>query len=363
MHKIGFIGWRSLVGQVLLERLQQTQDLNDCYLTCYSTSQAGDPAPEIAHHPQLQDAYQIANLAQNDIIITTQGSAYTRTIHPKLRNIGWKGYWIDAASAKRLDQDSIISLDPINQSMVTQGLAEGIQNFIGGNCTVSLMLLALAGLVKKQLIKHVQVSSYQAISGAGSEAIETLIQTYNTLGQTTQTAKNICHAMDNIHQALPTQSLAYNLHPWIDTEASHGQTREEAKANLETNKIIPYPITVESTCVRIPSLRCHSQALTIELHKEISEQDLIDYLQKAHPWIEIVPNTQADTIQKLCPNYVQNQLKIAVGRIRSSPYKKNTYHLFTVGDQLLWGAAEPLRCTLKTIKNHIQTTKKETTTS
>lgn len=344
MIAVGLIGWRSLVGQVLIQRMHAEKDLIDCTTSYFSTSQAGTK-----HQGHLLlDAYDLSKLAKQDVLISAQGSAYTTSVLAKLRAYGWEGYWIDAASFARLHTDSVLTLDPINKSSMIEAMKNGTKNFIGPNCTVSLMLMAISGLLPSKIIKAIQVASYQAISGAGSKAITSLIEQYETL--TSPNNASPLEKIQHIEKHLSNDKLAYNLHPWIDSESIDGQTKEEHKAYTETKKILGYPIPIDNTCVRVPSLRCHSQAITLELEETLPIQSIIEKLENHHPWIRIIPNTQEASIQKLGPLAPSSTLSIHVGRIRISPHHPNRLQLFTTADQLLWGAAEPLRrafCLLK----------------
>ena len=351
MIQVGFIGWRSLVGKVLRQRLTQEQDLRGCIHRYYSTTQAGNPAPPAASHPILEDANDLQELAKNNIIISTQGSAFTEKTLQPLRQNGWDGYWIDAASHARLHPNSTLALDPINHASINHALSTGNKDFIGANCTVSLMLLALAGLLKDKLINHIFVSSYQAISGAGSQAIEQLLTDQSQISA--PPSLDCLEKISHIEKLLPSNSLAYNLHPWIDSEDDAGYTKEELKAHVETEKILGYHIPIENTCVRVPSLRCHSQALCVDLNAQLSLPEIINKLATAHPWADIIPNTQHDTLRHLGPTASSNQLNIRIGRLRLSKHNPQRLHIFTTADQLLWGAAEPLRRVFTHIKNHI----------
>lgn len=353
MIQVGFIGWRSLVGKVLRQRLIQEQDLTGCAHQYYSTTQVGKTAPTASATPLLKDANNLDDLANNQIIISTQGSDYTkRTLQP-LRQAGWNGFWIDAASHARLHPNSTLVLDPINHTSIKQALAAGKKDFIGANCTVSLMLLALAGLLNDKLINHIFAASYQAISGAGSQAITKLLADHSQLSLPDEL--DCLDKIQHIESQLPHHSLAYNLHPWIDTKDEAGFTREEQKALTETEKILGYHLPIENTCVRVPSLRCHSQALCVDLKTPLTLPQIIDRLACAHPWAEIIPNTQNDTLTYLGPSASSNQLNIRIGRLRLSKHNPQRLHIFTTADQLLWGAAEPLRRVFTHIKNHIHT--------
>ena len=344
-----------------MERLHQERDLEGCDVTYFSTSQAGQTVHINGEAQQLQDAYAINQLAVADVLLVAQGSEYTKTVHGPLRATGWSGYWIDAASQLRMAPNSIIVLDPINQEAISTGLKQGIKDFIGSNCTVSLMLMALAGLVKRGVIKAIQATTYQAISGSGAKAISELQQQMtvtSTLGAGRESLALANHLHAHLQQpdTLPTTHikapLAANLLPWIDQPADHGQSREEWKGMVETNKIVnaAQPILVDSTCVRVPALRCHSQSLFIELTETLALDEIETHIATAHPWIELIPNTQAATLEQLTPITNANTLTIRLGRLRKTHRGERFIQCFTVGDQLLWGAAEPLRRMLNIIK-------------
>lgn len=365
---IGIIGARGMVGSVLIERMQQENDLTNCHIRYYSTSQQGQKTVILGQDQVFHDALNLASLQQEDIIISAQGSQYTQKIHGPLREKGWNGYWIDAASHLRMHATSTIVLDPINAQAIQNALQQGRKDFIGSNCTVSLMLMAIAGLVKNNLVKNIQATTYQAISGAGASAITELYQqmhTTTTLAPQQQgitLANQVHHALQNNPNLLPQTHiqapLAVNLLPWIDSEVEHGQSREEWKAMAETNRILQTehnPIPIDSTCVRVPTLRCHSQALVIELHEALPLENMASLLTSANPWVDLIPNTRQASITELTPIHCANQLRIKVGRLRACNRGPNSIQLFTSGDQLLWGAAEPLRRTLRMIKTHLST--------
>lgn len=361
MLQIGFVGWRGLVGSVLRQQLQAHHDYSKHdwhFFSCSSAGQKSECIPQQSH--TLGDAYCLESLERMDVIITTQGSSYTQRIHAKLRARSWQGYWLDSASYLRQQPSSTLILDPVNQTQIQQALNSGLRDFIGANCTVSLMLMAIAGLCKHNHIRAIQVASYQAISGAGSLAINNLLQQqqqlskpsahpgglHPTLSQIDQ-IHNHCNQLSN-HSSI----LTYNLCPWIDAAAEHGQSKEERKASIETAKILNQHIPIDSTCVRVPVLRAHSQALTLHLQQPLSLQSIQQQLAQAHPWVKVIDNDASSTQQQLHPQAVSGQLNIHVGRIKISPHDHKLVQMFTVGDQLLWGAAEPLRRML----NHLPTT-------
>lgn len=366
MKKVGFVGWRGMVGSVLINRMKKKNDFHNFYSIFLSTSQEGEKAPIITKNqePLLQNAWNIELLKSLDIIITCQGSTYTNKIYQKLRKIGWQGYWIDSASLLRMNTDAIIVLDPINQKKINQGINNGIKTFIGGNCTVSLMLMSLGGLFEKKLIEKIYISTYQAASGYGAKAIHELLTQmgciYNTISESLNTATNILEIEKKINKysktnALPTDCfkipLAGNIIPWIGNFIKKGQTQEEWKGQEETNKILDnnatHPISIDSTCVRVGSLRCHSQTFFIKLNKNITLKDIKNLLKSHNKWVEVVPNNMQESLNKLTPITISGTLKIPIGRIHKMNAGKKYLSAFSVGDQLLWGAAEPLRRILR----------------
>lgn len=360
IKSVGLIGWRGMVGSVLVNRMKEENDFSKIRAIFFSTSQSGQNAPLIKNvlDKSLKDAYDIELLKEMDIIITCQGSFYTEKVYPKLRENGWKGFWIDAASTLRVKNDAVIILDPINSKLIYNSINQGIKTFVGGNCTVSLMLMSLGGLFKKELIEWISVSTYQAASGAGAcyviELLKQMGMLYNVVHEdllNNSSILDIEHKVTQIsrssdfplkHFSVP---LAGSLIPWIDKKMSNGQSREEWKGQFETNKILGFKnqVIVDGLCVRISSLRCHSQSFVIKLKKEIS-LDIIENIIKNHNhWVNIVPNSIEDTLSKLTPSAVTGTLNIPVGRLRILNMGKKYISAFTVGDQLLWGAAEPLR--------------------
>ena len=371
MIQVGIIGARGMVGSTLLKRMRKEGDFENLDITFFSTSQENKPAPKVNQKNQtFKNAYHIKNLTPMEILISTQGSQYTQEIHQKLREHNWNGFWIDAASYLRMKKNSIIVLDPINKENIERGLERGIKDFIGSNCTVSLMLMAIGGLIQKKLVKSIQVTTYQAISGSGANAITELYQQIKMTSQMANEQQGL-NLADTLHHNLSLKknhlpkthiqnTLAMNLIPWIDRPMQNGQSKEEWKAMCETNKILnceEKPIPVDSTCVRVPTLRCHSQSLFLELEKNLTLCEVESIIENAHPWVEVVPNTQKNSTHELSPITCANSLTIKVGRIRKALKSENHFQLFTTGDQLLWGAAEPIRRTLKIIVNHIKNVK------
>ena len=368
LNRIGFVGWRGLVGSVLHQRMLAEQDFAHIEQPVFfSTSQAGEPGPKVPGAPsKLRDASDFEALAQMDAIVSCQGSDYTREAHTALREQGWEGYWIDAASLLRMEPDATIILDPVNSSSIKRALAAGKKDFIAGNCTVSLMILALHGLLQSNEVEWINAATYQAISGAGAKAMHELIEQMGVLERTAKASES--NSITGIEQALrermlaedfPTeaigQPLAGNLLPWIDADLEYGESREEAKGEAETNKILGLehaPIRVISTCVRIGSLRCHSQALTLKLKRSLPRAEINRMLGAANSWVKLVDNTREASLAELTPARAGGQLDIMVGRVRTHMLEDEPYlSLFTVADQLLWGAAENLRRMLHILRS------------
>ena len=362
MLKVGFVGWRGMVGSVLMERMREENDFMAIDPYFFSTSAAGGAAPQVGKDAgTLLDAYDINKLVALDCIVTTQGSDYTHAVLDKLRQAGWNGYWLDASSSLRMTPDALIVLDPINNANIEQALAQGIKNYVGGNCTVSLMLLALDGLFKADLIEWISSMTYQAASGAGANNIRELLKQSGALYNVTKDLLDDKNASILDIDRLVTQELhssefpqqyfgaplAGSVIPWIDAGMENGQTKEEWKGGVEANKIlglIPDAVKVDGTCVRVGVLRSHSQALTIKLKRnDLSLAEIEQIIAKANPWVKFVANNKPDTLRELTPASVSGTLDIAVGRLKTLKFGPEYISLFTVGDQLLWGAAEPLR--------------------
>lgn len=366
MLSVGFIGWRGMVGSVLMERMRAEKDFSGYRRVFFSTSQAGGEGPdtETGGGPLL-DAYDTDALGRQDILVSCQGGEYTLKVYKKLRASGWKGYWIDAASTLRMEEDALIVLDPVNRGLIDAGLKSGIRNYIGGNCTVSLMLMAIGGLFREDLVEWISAMTYQAASGAGAKNMRELVAQMDVLGSraaglAADPASAILDIDRSVTEALrggdmPTENfgapLAGSLIPWIDKAVAHGQTKEEWKGFAETNKILGLapPVPVDGICVRVGSMRCHSQGLTIKLKKDLPAEELTQIIADSNEWVQIVPNTQEDTLKYLSPAAVSGTLQVPVGRIRKMKMGPEFLTLFTVGDQLLWGAAEPLRRMLKIV--------------
>ena len=369
MMKVGLVGWRGMVGSVLMERMAAEHDFDRFKSRFFSTSSRGAAAPAVAGaEARLHDARDLAALGECDVILTCQGGDYTAETHPKLRRAGWKGYWIDAASSLRMNPDAIIVLDPVNLSVIRDALARGVRDYIGGNCTVSLMLLAIDGLLKAGLVEWVSAMTYQAASGAGAQHMRELLQQMGYVFESVRDrladpGSAILDIDRAVSQALRSErlphgqfgtALAGSLVAWIDRDLGNGVSREEWKAGAEANKILGRPamgqpgsLTVEGICVRIGAMRCHSQALTIKLTRDVPLPELEALIGGANPWVELVPNRRDDTIRMLSPSHVSGKLQIPIGRLRKLAMGGEYLSAFTVGDQLLWGAAEPLRRMLR----------------
>ena len=365
MKKIGFVGWRGMVGSVLMDRMRAESDFALIDPVFFTTSDIGGKGPRESKEP-LKDAKSIADLKQMDAIVTCQGGDYTNEVFPKLRATGWDGYWIDAASALRMKNDAVIILDPVNMQVIESALARGVKNYIGGNCTVSLMLMALHGLFKEGLVEWMTAMTYQAASGAGAQNMrELLAQMGAAHASAGALLANPASAILEIDRrvaatlrsdALPTEhfgvALAGSLIPWIDKEMDNGQSREEWKGQAEGNKILGCegrPIPIDGLCVRIGAMRCHSQALTIKLTRDLPLSEIEALLASANGWVKVVPNTRAASIRELTPAAVTGSLDVPVGRLRKLNMGGQYLSAFTVGDQLLWGAAEPLRRMLRVL--------------
>ncbi|MBA0213998.1 aspartate-semialdehyde dehydrogenase [Pectobacterium brasiliense] len=364
MKNVGFIGWRGMVGSVLMQRMVEERDFDVIHPVFFSTSQHGEPAPALGGHKGvLQDAYNIDALRALDIIITCQGGDYTNEVYPKLRESGWQGYWIDAASSLRMKDDAIIILDPVNHGVIQQGLDKGIKTFAGGNCTVSLMLMSLGGLFANNLVEWVSAATYQAASGGGARHMRELLAQMGALhGEVAKELQDPASAILDIERkvtaltrsgSLPTDNfgvpLAGSLIPWIDKQLDNGQSREEWKGQAETNKILSTSsvIPVDGLCVRVGALRCHSQAFTIKLKKDVALPEIEQLLATHNDWVKVVPNDRDITMRELTPAAVTGTLSTPVGRLRKLNMGPEYLSAFTVGDQLLWGAAEPLRRMLR----------------
>ena len=370
MIKVGFIGWRGMVGSVLMDRMKKENDFSGYDASFFSTSQAGQKGPDLGFDTGiLKDAFNVADLCDQDILVTCQGGGYTGEMYKKVRDAGWKGYWIDAASTLRMEDASIIVLDPVNRDVIDEGLESGIKDFIGGNCTVSLMLMALGGLFRENLVEWVSSMTYQAASGAGAKHMRELIQQMGAIHTSAETLlKDPASAIIDIDCAV-TESLrsrefpsanfgvplAGSLIPWIDRPVENGQSREEWKGYAETNKILQNarPVPVDGICVRIGSMRCHSQGFTMKLTRDVSEQEIEQIIRDSNEWVKVVPNTKEESMEELSPAAVSGKLTVPIGRIHKMNIGPEYCTAFSVGDQLLWGAAEPVRRILKIVLEYL----------
>ncbi|WP_390594527.1 aspartate-semialdehyde dehydrogenase [Simiduia litorea] len=365
--RVGFVGWRGMVGSVLMERMVAENDFALIEPIFFTTSNVGGTGPAIGKDiPALKDANSIDDLKAMDAIISCQGGDYTNAIFPALRAAGWNGYWIDAASSLRMKDDAIIVLDPVNLDVIKEGLTKGVKNFIGGNCTVSLMLMALGGLYREGLVDWVSSMTYQAASGAGAQNMRELISQMGSIHASVKPLlDNPASAILEIDRqvaasmradAFPTDNfgapLAGSLLPYIDKQLDSGQSKEEWKGQAETNKILgrsANPLAVDGLCVRIGAMRCHSQALTIKLNKDVPLAEIEQILASANDWVKVVPNSREASLKELTPTAVTGTLSVPVGRLRKMNMGPEYVSAFTVGDQLLWGAAEPLRRMLRVL--------------
>ncbi|GAA3699191.1 aspartate-semialdehyde dehydrogenase [Oceanisphaera sediminis] len=360
MKTVGLVGWRGMVGSVLMSRMVEEGDFSRIKPVFFTTSQAGQPAPDFGTDAgTLQNAYDIEALKALDVVLTCQGGDYTKEVYPKLRAAGWNGYWIDAASALRMDDEALIVLDPVNGKQIQQALDNGAKTFVGGNCTVSLMLMALGGLFEKDLVEWVAVSTYQAASGGGARHMRELITQMGMLrdevaDELADPASAILELERKVTEKtrsgdLPVDNfgvpLAGSLIPWIDSQLENGQSREEWKGQAETNKIlgIEQAIPVDGLCVRVGALRCHSQSFTIKLKEDISIAEVEKLLASHNDWVKVIPNDRQLSMEELTPAAVTGTLSVPVGRLRKLNMGPQYLSAFSVGDQLLWGAAEPLR--------------------
>jgi aspartate-semialdehyde dehydrogenase len=365
MKRVGFVGWRGMVGSVLMQRMVEEGDFNHIdEPVFFTTSQVGQAGPDIGKTiPTLKDATDIDTLKTMDAIISCQGGDYTKAVYSKLRDAGWHGYWIDAASSLRMDDDSIIVLDPVNRKIIDKGIASGVKTFAGGNCTVSLMLMALGGLFKEGHIEWLTSMTYQAASGGGARHMRELVSQmgviHASVSDQLDSGSAILALDEKVSQTIAGNTmpvdqfgvpLAGSLIPFIDAPLDNGQSKEEWKGFVETNKIlgnIHKPIPIDGTCVRIGSMRCHSQAFTIKLKSDIPMSEIEGMLAQANDWVSVVPNTKEASMADLTPAKVTGTLNVPVGRLRKMNLGSKYLNAFSVGDQLLWGAAEPLRRTLR----------------
>ena len=373
---VGLVGWRGMVGSVLMERMQAQGDFALIEPIFFTTSNVGGPAPSFAkNETKLLDAKDIQALSKCDIIITCQGGDYTNEIFPKLRAANWQGHWIDAASSLRMKDDAIIIVDPVNKTVIDKALHSGGQNWIGGNCTVSLMLMAMGSLINKGWVEWISAMTYQAASGAGAQNMRELLEQMGALhnsvkGELANPSSAILDIDRKVTETLRSSSfpksnfrntaLAGSLIPWIDVPYENGQTKEEWKGGAECNKILGLPpfrsagsIPIDGLCVRIGAMRCHSQGLTIKLKKNIPLQDIEATLAAGNNWVKVIPNVREISEQELTPAAVTGTLSVPVGRLHKLAMGDDFLGAFTVGDQLLWGAAEPLRRMLRILLEEI----------
>jgi len=370
MLRVGFVGWRGMVGSVLMGRMIQEKDFAGFESHFFTTSNVGGQGPDLGIEiPPLQDAYDLDLLTGLDVVVTCQGGAYTKEVYPELRKKGWKGYWIDSASTLRLDDNSIIVLDPVNRNVIDNGLSSGIRTYVGGNCTVSLMLMALSGLFRQGHIEWISSMTYQAASGAGAKNMKELISQMAVLGASAadlldDPASSAIAVDEIITKKLKSEDYPYenfgaplagSLIPWIDSPMESGQTREEWKGSVETNKILQttYPIPIDGICVRVGVMRCHSQGFTIKLDRDLPLDDISGIIEEGNEWVRVVPNDKESTLAHLTPAAVNGTLTVPVGRMRKMLLGPQYLTVFSVGDQLLWGAAEPIRRILKIVLEHL----------
>ena len=364
--QVGIIGWRGMVGSVLVQRMREERDFDLVDPVFFSTSQAGATAPEIGKRvPTVKDANDVRELAALDVLISCQGGEYTADIHPKLRKAGWTGYWIDSARHLRMAEDAVIILDPVNRPVIDRALDRGLRDYIGGNCTVSLMMMGLAGLFRSDLVEWMTSMTYQAASGGGAKTMRMLLtqmglehaSVADLLADPNSSILDIDRAVIATQRGneLPVKDtegfpLAGSLLPWIDADLGNGQSREEWKAHAEGNKILgrsSQPIPIDGMCIRVGSLRCHSQALTVKLRRDVPLGEIERMLATANDWATVVPNEKEASLRDLTPTAVSGTLEVPVGRLKKLSMGGDYLQAFTVGDQLLWGAAEPLRRMLR----------------
>ena len=366
---VGIIGWRGMVGSVLVQRMREEHDFDGIEPVFFSTSQAGAAGPAIGKRvPPVKDAKNLSELSAMEVLISCQGGDYTSEIFPKLRQSGWQGYWIDAASTLRMSEDAVIILDPVNRDVIDRALERGVKNYIGGNCTVSLMLMAMTGLFRAGLVEWMTAMTYQAASGAGAQHMRELVQ---QMGHTHASVRTLlddpASASLDIDRTVsttlrdadfPTTQFGYplagSLLPWIAKDLGNGQSQEEWKAMAEGNKILgrsSNPIPMDGFCVRIGAMRCHSQAFTIKLRRDVPLGEIESLLASAHEWVRVVPNRKEETLRDLTPAAITGTLTVPIGRLRKLAMGGEYLGAFSVGDQLLWGAAEPLRRMLRILQS------------
>lgn len=362
--KVGFVGWRGMVGSVLMQRMREENDfavINEPVF--FTTSNVGGKGPDIGRDvPALKDAKNIDELKAMDAIVTCQGGDYTSDIYPKLRAAGWTGYWIDAASTLRMADDAVIVLDPVNRNVIDSALAKGVKDYIGGNCTNSIMLMGMGGLFREGLVEWVSSMTYQAASGGGANHMRELIKgmgvVHAAVADELATPSSAILEIDRkvaaaIREDVPTEffgaPLAGGLIPWIDKQLDNGQSKEEWKGQAEVNKILGTDATipVDGLCVRIGAMRCHSLALTVKLKKDLPLDEIEAIIKSGNDWVKWVPNDREISVKELTPAAITGGLEVGVGRVRKLNMGGEYLSAFVIGDQLLWGAAEPLRRMLR----------------
>lgn len=367
MLRVGFIGWRGMVGSVLMQRMREEGDFAGIEAVFFSTSNVGGEAPkEAGVRGVLKDARDLKELAKCDVLLSCQGGEYTTEVFRHLRTAGWQGYWIDAASTLRMEKDAAIILDPVNADVIEDGLAHGVRTFAGGNCTTSLMLMACAGLFKAGLIEWMSSMTYQAASGAGATKMLELVQQMGMIVDPVRKSpsENALEVDRMVIEAqrsesLPTKEfgapLAGSVLAWIDKEMPGGQSKEEWKGMAETNKILGLnpAVPVDGICVRVGTMRCHSQGLTIKLKRDVPLSEIGQIISSSNDWVRVVPNDKESTLRDLTPTAVSGKLHVPIGRLHKLKMGPEYLGAFTVGDQLLWGAAEPLRRMLNIVREHV----------
>ncbi len=375
MLRVGLIGWRGMVGSVLMQRMREEKDFSGIEPVFFSTSNAGGAAPAEGGGETLKDASDLRELSRCDVLISCQGGEYTTEVYGPLRKANWKGYWIDAASTLRMSDDAVIILDPVNAEVIREGLAKGLRAYAGGNCTVSLMLMATSGLFRAGLVEWMTTMTYQAASGAGAAKMLELVKQMGMLTDATrktpsENALEVDRAMiaEQRSPRLPVEEfgvpLAGSLIPWIDKEMPEGQTKEEWKGMAETNKILGFgssnggssngrPVPVDGICVRVGTMRCHSQGLCIKLKRDVPLAEIEQTIAGSNQWVRVIPNNKEASIRCLTPTAVSGTLNVPIGRMHKLKLGPEYLGAFTVGDQLLWGAAEPLRRMLGILREHL----------
>ena len=371
MLKVGFVGWRGMVGSVLMDRMQAEGDFTGLDCSFFSTSQVGEAGPDLGFDvPPLAAADDLEALKKLEVVVTCQGGDYTGRMYAALRAAGWGGYWIDAASTLRMKNDSIIVLDPVNRAVIDRGLAGGVKTYVGGNCTVSLMLMALGGLFRANLVEWISTMTYQAASGGGARYMQELVAQMAAISRASANGhvdpavsaleldRRVAEELRSSHH--PTEyfgaPLAGSLIPWIDRLVEDGQTREEWKGSAETNKILrsASPIPIDGLCVRVGAMRCHSQGVTVKLRRDVPLTEVEGMIAADNDWVRLVPNDKDSTLRELTPAAVTGTLAVPIGRLRKMNLGSQYLAGFTVGDQLLWGAAEPIRRMLRIVREHLE---------